>query len=285
MGYTMDLVGGPQKAFNAHKQWMSGWFDDFKLSVIPQDGPVRQRLVAFVDYSKIQNGDGVVLMQIGQTIFLQYNRAKDYNIDTISSAKDRVTVVEAASDTDISNYLAGLKSGEYYSIKNFESSSASLVIKVCDMGEEGDVDYATVEISLQIGAIRSQCSTIWGGMENSEISKALGFPTLGASGITSKQPSSVLNLSKSFSSNTFTLPSKFYFKSSSTLGSFKPLTTAAAEEMPTSTTTGGDNSASSSSANTVMALNPNIPILEIFKPPLENYTSTNATGFISNNGN
>jgi hypothetical protein len=178
MGYTMDMIGAPRKAFNAHKHWISGWFDEqYMLAITPTDEPVRKRLIAFIDYGDLDSDEGAVVIRVGKTIFMQYNIAKGYNAETSGSSMNKVTIVRAANDSDVSDYLTGLSSGDSYRIRDFESTGSSLVIKVCTVGRWTHY-YADVEISLEDGSYSRQCTITWGGSKNSILSKLYAPSTM-----------------------------------------------------------------------------------------------------------
>jgi hypothetical protein len=151
----IDGAGYPRKAFNGHKHWHSGWFQDRTTQIFPfqsQAGSVnRRRLVSFVEYSnpKMLPND-IVLIRCG-SIYIQYNRAKGYNVD--SSEANRVTVSEGFVDGDLSKRLASLASGEKYTYQNFEESGKALIVQVCTITIEisGVIDYADVRIYLDDG--------------------------------------------------------------------------------------------------------------------------------------
>ena len=72
------------------------------------------RLVAFTEYSNpIVPADDIMLLKMGN-LYIQYNRAQSYNIETPDAYKDRVTIVEASEYDGKSNMVAALTTGERY---------------------------------------------------------------------------------------------------------------------------------------------------------------------------
>ena len=64
------------------------------------NGPVEKRLVSFVHYSDSSDqmlDNDTVLIRIG-SLYVQYNRAKSYNIDT--DMPNTVTITHAIADDD-----------------------------------------------------------------------------------------------------------------------------------------------------------------------------------------
>ena len=160
----IDGAGYPRKAFNGHKHWNSGWFQDRAIEVYPMshNGITQKRIVSFVEYSHPHlRHDDLVLMKCG-TLFIQYNRAKGYNID--SSEADRVTISEGFVDGALSTRVASLGSGESYHYPNFEGSGKELVVQVCGVTKElpGVIDYADVRVYMNDGSINSVCPKVVG---------------------------------------------------------------------------------------------------------------------------
>jgi hypothetical protein len=105
--------------------------------------------VSFVDYgNSALRTDDVVLLRVGN-LYIQYNRAKGYNIDTASP--DTVTITHALGDNEVSTALAALKPLESFSSPNFGKTGTALVIQVCEVVKEavGTLDYATVNIHFE----------------------------------------------------------------------------------------------------------------------------------------
>jgi Gametolysin peptidase M11 len=150
---AIDGAGFPKKAFNGHKQWTSGWFRDRALEIFPLESncTFHQRLVSFVEYRNAAlEPDDFVLLRAG-SLYLQYNRAKGYNVDT--SEANHVTVTEGFEDGGISVRIASLIEGDKVVIPNFDSSRRSLVIQLCVVTQErmGKLDFADLIIYIDNG--------------------------------------------------------------------------------------------------------------------------------------
>jgi hypothetical protein len=196
MGYAVNMVGFPRKAFNGHKHWFSGWFSNRQLVVDPflQDYTF-VRLVAFVDYGKsaLRPAD-VVLIRVDD-LFIQYNRAKDYNAETDEA--NSVTVTRFISDVEATSAVAALSGGEQYRYPNFQGSGRELVIEVCELTiTEQPIDYAAVKVYLDKGVWHPSCDELSGYIDDLST-----FPTVSPSSdmptVSSKTPTSSPTVSMS----------------------------------------------------------------------------------------
>jgi Gametolysin peptidase M11 len=162
---SVKFVGYPRKAYDGHDQWNSGWFEDRKrvvdlkrnADVGTAAGPVLQRLVSFVDYGdESMKQNDMVLLRIGD-MYLQYNRAKGYNSETV--LPDTVTVTEGVGLSGRSYRLAALKQGESFVNTNYTKNGPALVIQVCTIFRQpiGTMDYADISIHLEDGVQQSAC--------------------------------------------------------------------------------------------------------------------------------
>lgn len=163
MGYAINQLYGPQKGFNAHKHWMSGWFDNRAVDI--QSKLFRSRamaapLVSFVDASNLflPRSEEAVVLKIGP-LYVQYNLAKGYNAGTYIDQKDRVTITLAEEDESVSDLVAALAENEIYRHPNFDGIGNDLIIETCAFETEnlGDIDYALVSIHLDDGVQSSLC--------------------------------------------------------------------------------------------------------------------------------
>jgi len=138
------VINGTQ---NGHKHWTSGWFGDRAVE-IPEaaiaNTVVEQRLVSFVHGSdgRLQQDDAVVLKVLDW--YIQYNRAKLYNVNT--EEKNKVTITTALQEGALSERIASLGSGESFTKTMDDGSSNTLSVAVCETTESADdvIDYATV---------------------------------------------------------------------------------------------------------------------------------------------
>ena len=140
--YSEPTVDGPLKCFNPSKNWRLGWYHDKALE-IGLDESWRGRLVAFVDYELAgPSNNEVVLLRLGTFLFVQYNRAKDFNAGTSLHRDKVVVVIGAGGQTSSSSVLrAGLGPRE-------SSSWKGTTIQVCALGFDASsgVDYAEVSV-------------------------------------------------------------------------------------------------------------------------------------------
>jgi hypothetical protein len=118
----------PRKCFNGLENSQLGWFKDRELRISQgfEMGFII-KLATFVDYQKALQ-DEPVIINIADKLFLQYNRAKEFNIDT-EEKKDQVTAT--APGQGGTDGLAGLDIKQQYTIQNFLNSGRTLIIEVC----------------------------------------------------------------------------------------------------------------------------------------------------------
>lgn len=144
MGFAINHVGRPLKAFNGQKHWFSGWFQDRAVQVDPNRVTLL-KMVGFVDYSSPNfNTNDVVLIKV-ENVVLQYNIARGYNIDT--EKPNRVTVSYARTGTAVSSRLADLGGGDSYVYTYLDNNSVNktVILEVCSL-VTSYLDYATVSI-------------------------------------------------------------------------------------------------------------------------------------------
>lgn len=107
------------------------------------NGSSLHRLVSFVDYGHdaIREHDAV-LLRIGN-IYVQYNKAKGYNID--ADRPNTVTLTEALYDSDVSDSLAALVTGQKYRYSNFLYKGFALVVEICSLNDDSaDFDFGMI---------------------------------------------------------------------------------------------------------------------------------------------
>jgi hypothetical protein len=151
MGAAMQEYMAPQKCYNSQNHWRLGWFADRQIEIDSGTlltGPKLLHIAAFVDYEKTQyQNDGFlyhVLARIEDVFYLQYNRAKDYNIGT-TELGDKLVVVKLNTTTGTSDVLVGLDDG--LSLFQFPVSDQgdnqnirNLVFEVCRVVVKTDSD-------------------------------------------------------------------------------------------------------------------------------------------------
>ena len=140
--HSEPTVDGPLKCFNPSKNWLLGWYND-KAIAIGLGESWQGRLVSFVDYELADpSNNEFVLLRLGTFLFVQYNRAKDFNAGT-SLHRDKVVVVvgEGGLTSSTSVLRAGLGPRE-------SSRWKGMAIQVCALGLDASsgVDYADVSV-------------------------------------------------------------------------------------------------------------------------------------------
>jgi hypothetical protein len=129
----------PQRCFNGQNNDHLGWYDNKKYTFDPiSDGSKVFNLATFVDY---QTTNDPVLINVGDELYLQYNRAKGFNADT-GEMQDTVTVTTKPLDGG-SQLMAGLSVDQEttYAYANYKGSGRSVYIKACqrlDNSAKGD---------------------------------------------------------------------------------------------------------------------------------------------------
>jgi hypothetical protein len=145
----------PRKCFDGEKHWQLGWFFRRQRSLLSNDLAAGRliNLATFVDYDK-SDYDEPVLIRI-HDVFLQYNRAKAFNVDT-EEKKDQVTITRRTGSG--SNALAGLSEGDRYSEYFFDQSKRTILIEACGK-ISGSRGADVMVISVAIG--RSLCNEFY----------------------------------------------------------------------------------------------------------------------------
>ena len=140
--HSEPTVDGPLKCFNPSKNWLLGWYND-KAIAIGLGESWTGRLVSFVDYELADpSNDEVVLLRLGGFLFVQYNRAKDFNAGT-SLHRDKVVAVEGAggqaSPWSVLHADLGPRESSWWK---------GMVIQVCalEFDASSGVDYAEVSV-------------------------------------------------------------------------------------------------------------------------------------------
>jgi hypothetical protein len=120
----------PLKSFNGANNAQLGWYSDRMITVDPSTGGQKLTLATFVDYSK-HNKANPVLIQLGTDVFLQYNRAKDFNIQA-QQAIDQVTIVQQQNNgTSLLGSVEPSSSSTQYTILNLDGTGRNVVIHAC----------------------------------------------------------------------------------------------------------------------------------------------------------
>jgi Gametolysin peptidase M11 len=146
MGASSAMVGGPLYCFNAANHWQLQWYSNSRLSIDKLDKPMTVIIPAFVDYLKVRNNaEKYVLVKVGN-IYMQYNRAKDYNIGTKEMIDQLVLIRSGASQTE---RIAGLD------MSNSVYDDEHISIDVCKVESINGVDQMIVSI----GRNKTDCHT------------------------------------------------------------------------------------------------------------------------------
>ena len=155
---------------NAHKHWISGWFDNRTETVnqtaLPRDGNER-RLVSFVDYDDDTLFETDVVLISVDDLYIQYDVPKGYNIHSLSRAN--VLITQANDTMSRSVAVANLSIGQSFTYQKYSETdnSTGIVIEVCNTGSTNDsVDYSIISIYLNDGEQLSTCEPA----ENSTVS-------------------------------------------------------------------------------------------------------------------
>jgi hypothetical protein len=152
-----DQTGFPLSCYNSYNHWLLGWYSERTITVNPASSQLIT-IAAFVDYHKTTSSQYVVA-SVDNQLFMQYNRAKDFNRDTYEF-KDSLVIVRKLAGDEGTNLVAALD----YSNPTYETSFTisgsttvqNLIIEVCSsgIGSNDRPDYMTVSI----GFDRSLCT-------------------------------------------------------------------------------------------------------------------------------
>ena len=171
MGVSAGSMWTPQKCYNAAQHWQLGWYDQHRISLLSyatkNSWSGRLQVGAFVDATKItmgaRNRTIPVLVQIDSNTYLQFNRAKDYNIGTSMMIDHVVLIRDMESHTELLKGLnmtsKKLATYEYSSKNNTNPYQGTFRMKVtvqlCDLvfsnDTEDGIDYAILGIGFNQG--------------------------------------------------------------------------------------------------------------------------------------
>jgi hypothetical protein len=153
--YVYSQLGHPLECFNAHKNWISGWFDDRKVvvNVTMASGAWFGNLTSFVDY--IITVYTPVLFNIGD-LYIQLNSAKRFNNET-KATQNQIAIVQANATDVVSRRMAGLYANQSFVYPDYGPDG--LVIEVCSI-TQGFVDTAQVSMYLNNTDQKSLCDQL-----------------------------------------------------------------------------------------------------------------------------
>jgi hypothetical protein len=165
MGYTTSVRNAPRTCFNGVENWQLQWYASNHLYLNANSAPRLIKLVTFVDFDKA--GSNPVVINVANVLYLQYNRAKSFNIDT-GEQKDAVTVTRRTPGP--SKLIAGLYERDYLNRTNFRSANVTLIIQVCKRvngTSPTDPDYMLISIGNGKSLCRSKSKRNRGGLVTS----------------------------------------------------------------------------------------------------------------------
>jgi hypothetical protein len=129
MGSGNTKSDWPRKCFNGHNSNFFGWYNDKTLVWDPvSQGDKLVTLATFVDYDKASANEPVIVT-LSDQFYIQYNRQKDFNIDT-EQKQDQVTVT-SRPDSMGTWSLAGLSPGNAWTVDDYMSSGKTLIVNAC----------------------------------------------------------------------------------------------------------------------------------------------------------
>ena len=145
----------PRKCFNGYKNWQLGWYEERQLSLESTsfDEGHLLKLASFVDFQRADYDEHVLII-VANELYLEFNLARDFNIDT-EEKRNQVTIT--APGESGSESLAGLKEQEAYRVSNFQNSNKELVVEVCTR-DRGKLGAYMMWISIAFG--KSLCDEV-----------------------------------------------------------------------------------------------------------------------------
>ncbi len=160
MDFTSYMSAGyqtlyfPLKSFNGANNAQLGWFGDRTSYVDPANGGQMVTLATFVDYDK-SNKNNPVLIQVGSDVFLQYNRAKDFNAQAQQDIDQVTIVLQQNNGTSLLGAVDPSNSIQL-TIPNFDGTGRTVVIQACSkgLGDSNSPDWMAVSV----GYDRSFCT-------------------------------------------------------------------------------------------------------------------------------
>jgi hypothetical protein len=132
MGFSYQQTNWPQRCFDGPSNRILGWYDEMEHDAVAATPGSSKliKLAAIVNYDKADKKNQPVLVNLSDELFLQYNRATSFNVDT-GEMQDTVTISRLLS-TGESDLLAGLGPGTSFEQKDFMGSGKTLVIRACE---------------------------------------------------------------------------------------------------------------------------------------------------------
>ncbi len=136
----------PLKSFNGANNAQFGWYSDRQITVDLAQGGQVITLASFVDYSKSNKNDPV-LIQIGTDVFLQYNEAKDFNAQAQQDINQTTIVQQQNNGTSLLGAVDPVNSPQY-TIVDLDGSGRNVVVAACSSGsgDSNNPDWMTISI-------------------------------------------------------------------------------------------------------------------------------------------
>lgn len=151
--------------FNAHKNWITGWYSDKTMEIHPGAAPWGGTLVGFVDYDSANDNEYILIRFLD--VYMQYNRAKTFNRQ-VREKPDELVIVQAEAEDQASELLGGLKEGEVLEYQGYS-------IKVCDVGAGPGQD--AIHVSVYLSTESDVCGQNTGPQSRPSFAPTLGTTT------------------------------------------------------------------------------------------------------------
>lgn len=148
MGNAPQQINFPRKCYNGPNHWHLGWYSrtlELNFESDAPSPPTNVKLAAFVDYD-MTSDEHYVIIKVGD-VYLQYNRATKFNVDT-SEMKDMVTITEFSNHK--TNLVAGLNSQSRF----WQSNDTQVMVEFC---RRSDVSFKPNYIEISIGQTETDC--------------------------------------------------------------------------------------------------------------------------------
>eukprot|EP00977_Amphora_coffeiformis_P021513 scaffold9427_cov175-Amphora_coffeaeformis.AAC.1 len=151
MGNVPTEVLTPQRCYNAHNHYKLQWFEDRVLEVDPEF-PQIVTLAPFVQYDSAGR-DEYIIVRVGN-LYMQYNRAIDYNADS-GEYPDTLVVVRERENLQGTDLLVGLDTGKEY---REDDGNEQITVHVCNRISGGGAFGADI-LTVSVGYGRSLCNS------------------------------------------------------------------------------------------------------------------------------
>ena len=137
--------------YNAHNHYLLRWFADRVVEIDPEF-PQRVTLVPFV-HNSYAGPNEFIIVRVGD-LYMQYNRAIDYNADSGEHA-DKLVVVRDKGNGGGTDLIIGLDAGEEY--REGRNRGEEVTIHVCDIQLNAGYRGADI-LTVSVGYGDSMCN-------------------------------------------------------------------------------------------------------------------------------